>query len=78
MDKLSISINSHYRKLIQLNGSATANEVKNAIISLLELPKQIIEKYKGIAKDGKLLPMLSCGRLNENLQVIYATGIFLS
>lgn len=39
-------------------------------IPLLELPKQIIEKYKGIAKDGKLLPMLSCGRLNKNLKVI--------
>ena len=39
-------------------------------IPLLELPKQIIEKYKGLAKDGKLLPMLSCGRLNKNLKVI--------
>lgn len=39
-------------------------------IPLLELPKQIIEKYKGTAKDGKLLPMLSCGRLNKNLKVI--------
>lgn len=39
-------------------------------IPLLELPKQIIEKYKGVAKDGKLLPMLSCGRLNKNLKVI--------
>ena len=39
-------------------------------IPLLELPKQIIEKYRGIAKDGKLLPMLSCGRLNKNLKII--------
>lgn len=39
-------------------------------IPLLELPKQIIEKYSGVAKDGKLLPMLSCGRLNKNLKVI--------
>ncbi|KAA6331065.1 Tyrosine recombinase XerC, partial [termite gut metagenome] len=39
-------------------------------IPLLDLPKQIIEKYKGIAKDGKLLPMLSCGRLNKNLKII--------
>lgn len=39
-------------------------------IPLLELPKQIIEKYEGTAKDGKLLPMLSCGRLNKNLKVI--------
>ncbi|MGL5563885.1 MAG: site-specific integrase [Tannerellaceae bacterium] len=39
-------------------------------IPLLEIPKQIIEKYRGIAKDGKLLPMLSCGRLNKNLKVI--------
>jgi len=30
LDKLSVSINSHYQKLIQLNGSTTANEVKNA------------------------------------------------
>ena len=39
-------------------------------IPLLELSKQIIEKYRGIAKDGKLLPMLSCGRLNKNLKII--------
>src|SRR5574344_2210540 len=39
-------------------------------IPLLDIPKQIIEKYKGIAKNGKLLPMLSCGRLNKNLKVI--------
>lgn len=39
-------------------------------IPLLDIPKQIIEKYRGIAKDGKLLPMLSCGRLNKNLKVI--------
>jgi integrase len=39
-------------------------------IPLLNIPKQIIEKYAGIAKNGKLLPMLSCGRLNKNLKVI--------
>ncbi|KAA6317463.1 Tyrosine recombinase XerC [termite gut metagenome] len=39
-------------------------------IPLLDLPRQIIEKYKGIAKDVKLLPMLSCGRLNKNLKII--------
>jgi integrase len=39
-------------------------------IPLLDIPKQIIEKYAGIAKNGKLLPMLSCGRLNKNLKVI--------
>lgn len=39
-------------------------------IPLLDIPKQIIEKYRGTAKNGKLLPMLSCGRLNKNLKVI--------
>lgn len=39
-------------------------------IPLLDIPKQIIEKYKGVTKNGKLLPMLSCGRLNKNLKVI--------
>jgi site-specific recombinase XerD len=39
-------------------------------IPLLELPLQIIEKYKGLTKDGKLLLMLSCGRLNINLKKI--------
>lgn len=39
-------------------------------IPLLDLPKQIIEKYRGLGKGGKLLPMLSCGRLNKNLKVI--------
>ncbi|GHU13869.1 tyrosine recombinase [Betaproteobacteria bacterium] len=39
-------------------------------IPLLDIPLKIIEKYKGLAKDRKLLPMLSCGRLNKNLKVI--------
>lgn len=39
-------------------------------IPLMEIPLQIIEKYKGLAPDGKLLPMLSCGRLNKNLKII--------
>ena len=39
-------------------------------IPLMELPLQIIEKYKGLAPNGKLLPMLSCGKLNTNLKVI--------
>ena len=39
-------------------------------IPLLELPLQIIEKYKELTKDDKLLLMLSCGRLNINLKKI--------
>ena len=39
-------------------------------IPLLELPLQIIEKYRGLTKDDKLLLMLSCGRLNINLKKI--------
>lgn len=39
-------------------------------IPLMEIPLQIIEKYKGLAPDSKLLPMLSCGRLNKNLKII--------
>ena len=39
-------------------------------IPLMEIPLQILEKYKGLAPDGKLLPMQSCGRLNKNLKVI--------
>ncbi|WP_455672524.1 site-specific integrase [Phocaeicola sp.] len=39
-------------------------------IPLMEIPLQILEKYKGLAPDDKLLPMLSCGRLNKNLKVI--------
>lgn len=39
-------------------------------IPLLDLPLQIIEKYRGLAKDGKLLLMLSCGRMNKNLKKI--------
>lgn len=39
-------------------------------IPLMEIPLQIIEKYKELAPDGKLLPILSCGRLNKNLKVI--------
>lgn len=39
-------------------------------IPLMEIPLQILDKYKGLAPDGKLLPMLSCGKLNKNLKVI--------
>lgn len=39
-------------------------------ILLMEIPLQILDKYKGLAPDGKLLPMLSCGKLNKNLKVI--------
>lgn len=39
-------------------------------IPLLELPLQILEKYRGLAKDDKLLPMLSCSKLNLNLKKI--------
>lgn len=39
-------------------------------IPLMEIPLQILDKYKGLAPDGKLLPMQSCGRLNKNLKVI--------
>lgn len=39
-------------------------------IPLMEIPLQIIEKYKGLATDGKLLSMLSCGRLNKYLKNI--------
>ena len=36
----------------------------------MEIPLQILDKYKGLAPDGKLLPMQSCGRSNKNLKVI--------
>ena len=39
-------------------------------IPLLELPLQVIEKYRGLAPEGKLLLMLSCKRMNINLQKI--------
>lgn len=39
-------------------------------IPLMEIPLQILDKYKGLAPDGKVLPMQSCGRLNKNLKVI--------
>lgn len=39
-------------------------------IPLMEIPLQILDKYKGLAPDGKLLPMQSCGRSNKNLKVI--------
>ena len=39
-------------------------------IPLLELPRQIIGKYRSLAPGGKLLLMLSCKRMNINLQKI--------
>jgi site-specific recombinase XerD len=39
-------------------------------IPLLEIPLQLIEKYKGIATEGKLFPMISCSKTNIYLKRI--------
>ena len=39
-------------------------------IPLLEIPLQLIEKYKGLGKDGKLFPMISCSKTNIYLKRI--------
>lgn len=39
-------------------------------IPLLEIPIQLIEKYRGLAKDGKLFPMISCSKTNIYLKRI--------
>lgn len=39
-------------------------------IPLLEIPLQLIEKYKGIAKDERLFPMISCSKTNIYLKRI--------
>ena len=39
-------------------------------IPLMELPLQLIEKYKGISDKGRLFPMLSCSKTNINLKKI--------
>ena len=41
-------------------------------IPLLELPLELIEKYRGITKNGRLFPMLSCSKTNINLKKIAA------
>ncbi|KAA6326582.1 Tyrosine recombinase XerC [termite gut metagenome] len=39
-------------------------------IPLMELPIQILQKYRSLAPEGRLLLMLSCKRMNINLQKI--------
>lgn len=39
-------------------------------VPLMELPLQIIEKYRGLNKDGKMFVMLSCSKTNGNLKKI--------
>jgi site-specific recombinase XerD len=39
-------------------------------IPLLEIPLQLIDKYKGLGKDGKLFPMISCSKTNILLKRI--------
>lgn len=41
-------------------------------IPLLEIPLQLIKKYRGIAKEGKLFPMISCSKTNIYLKRIAA------
>lgn len=45
-------------------------------IPLLEIPRQILQKYEGKLKDGQLLPVISNQKTNDYLKVITAlTGI---
>lgn len=39
-------------------------------IPLLDLPLELIAKYRGIAPNGRLFPMLSCSKTNINLKKI--------
>lgn len=39
-------------------------------VPLLDLPLQIIEKYRGLNKNGKMFVMLSCSKTNGNLKKI--------
>jgi len=39
-------------------------------VPLLEIPAQIIEKYRGTASNGKLLPVASNATLNKHLKII--------
>ncbi len=41
-------------------------------IPLMEIPLQLIEKYRGLAKDNKLFPMISCSKTNIYLKRIAA------
>ena len=41
-------------------------------VPLLELPLELIEKYRGRTKNGRLFPMLSCSKTNINLKKIAA------
>lgn len=45
-------------------------------VPLLELPLELIEKYRGIAKNGRLFPMYSCSKTNIYLKrIAEACGI---
>lgn len=39
-------------------------------VKLLDIPVQIIEKYKGLAKGENVFPMLGPGRINYALKII--------
>jgi site-specific recombinase XerD len=39
-------------------------------IPLLEIPLELIKKYRGIAKEGRLFPMISCSKTNIYLKQI--------
>lgn len=42
----------------------------NSNIRLLDIPKEIVEKYKGTQKDGLLLPVISNQKMNDYLKEI--------
>lgn len=45
LDKLTVSINLHYQKLVQLNGSTTANDVKNAFQGVASAQHTLIKYH---------------------------------
>lgn len=46
LDKLTVSINSYYQKLIQLNGSTIANDVKNAFQGVASVQHTLVKYYQ--------------------------------
>ena len=46
LDRISVSINSHFQRFISNNGSATAIEVKNAFQGVASVQTSLISYYK--------------------------------
>lgn len=71
LDKIKIALDKHYKSILEKDGYVNSRQKSDveANIPLLEIPLNIIRKYRKLGSD-KLLPMHTNQKINEYLKEI--------